>query len=139
MALFGSLGQWKGIWLFRSNFGTILAKIDLFCTSNIKISKFYENFLLSASSHVEKSPCLALQASSYVFGHQVQIWTFQAQNIPNTRGDPNFLLAPQTLPTHRYSKLPLFLLEDFVSFLAWVKISIETCVLTQLAQDLRMI
>ena len=36
MALFGSLGQRKGIWLFRSNFGTILAKIDLFCTSNIK-------------------------------------------------------------------------------------------------------
>ena len=34
MALFGSLGQRKGIWLFRSNFGTILAKIDLFCTSN---------------------------------------------------------------------------------------------------------
>ena len=60
MVLFGSLGQRKGIWLFRSNFGTILAKIDLFCTSNIKISKFYENFLLRASSHVEKSPCLAL-------------------------------------------------------------------------------
>ena len=46
MALFGSLGQWNWIWLFRSNFGTILAKTDLFGLSMIKISKFYENFLL---------------------------------------------------------------------------------------------
>ena len=60
MAFFGSLGQWKWIWLFRSNFGTILAKTDLFGLSMIKISKFYENFLLRASSHVEKSRCLPL-------------------------------------------------------------------------------
>ena len=46
--------------------------------------------------------------------------------FPKEAGGPNFLLAPQTLPTHRYSKLPLFLLVLFFPFLTWVKISMET-------------
>ena len=95
----------------------------------IKISKFYEKFLLRASSRWKSGLFWLSRPLFMCFVIRSKFGPFRPKISQICGGDPNFLLVPQTLPTHRYSKLPLFLLEDFVSFLAWVKISIETCVI----------
>ena len=46
---------------------------------------------------------------------------------PKKPRGPQLLLPLGTLPNHRYSKLPLFLMVLFFPFLTWVKISMETC------------
>ena len=51
-------------------------------------------------------------------------WAYISQEA---RGTPTFFLALETLPTHRYSKLPLVLLVLFFLILTWVIISMETC------------
>ena len=95
------------IWSFSPILVQFLAQMGKIPSSKNNFSKFYVKFTLHVQNRMEEWHFLAFQASSYGFGHQVQFWTFKAQNIPNSQGKPIFFVVPQTLPTYRYSKMHL--------------------------------
>ena len=62
-ASFAILGEQKWFLSFRSKFGPIWSKSDLFGPSTVSISNFYRKFFYRASNHEEKWPCLTVEVN----------------------------------------------------------------------------